>query len=336
VPFLIFAPRRLRHFSCGTLVLLQVLIMLTGNYCFFNLLTIALCLLLLDDAALRALLPARLRRPAAPPLAAPPAPMATGQVAASERGHSCPPAGEARAGGQEFPRSNATEPAPRGQLRPRKPLRWPPQVTVPLACVSVALGLMHLGSLSRHFLPWPRPFLATYIWLTPFRTFNSYGLFAVMTTSRHEIIIEGSHNGTDWLPYEFKYKPGDVKRRPRFVEPHQPRLDWQMWFAALGDYRSNPWLVNFCVRLLQGSPSVLALLERNPFPNAPPHYIRAVVYEYHFTDVATRRKTGAWWRCVKIGDYLPSMSLREEPAHLGDDQAGTARPFDKPARQGDL
>jgi lipase maturation factor 1 len=336
VPFLIFAPRRLRHFACGALLLLQVLIMLTGNYCFFNLLTIAFCLLLLDDAALRGLLPARLRRPAVPPLAAPLAPMATDQVAALGRGHSRPPAGEAQTGGQECPRSNATEPAPRGQFRRRKPLRWPPQVTVPLACVSVAIGLMHLGSLSRHFLPWPRPFLAAYIWLTPFRTFNSYGLFAVMTTNRHEIIIEGSNNGTEWLPYEFKSKPGDVNSRPRFVEPHQPRLDWQMWFAALGDYRSNPWLVNFCVRLLQGSPSVLGLLERNPFPNTPPHYIRAVVYDYHFTDFATRRKTGAWWRRVKIGDYLPSMSLREKPPHLGDDVASMASPFDKPARQAHL
>jgi hypothetical protein len=117
-----------------------------------------------------------------------------------------------------------------------------------------------------------------------------------MTTSRPEIIVEGSNDGVTWFEYEFKYKPGDVKRRPKFVAPHQPRLDWQMWFAALSDYRHNPWFVNFCVRLLQGSPEVLALLERNPFPNAPPRYIRAVVYEYHFTDFATRGKTGAWWR----------------------------------------
>ena len=98
-----------------------------------------------------------------------------------------------------------------------------------------------------------------------------------------------------WRPYEFKYKPGDVKRRPMFVEPHQPRLDWQMWFAALGGYQQNPWLVNFCVRLLEGSRPVLALLEPSPFPHSPPRYIRAVVYEYYFTDFATRRQTGAWW-----------------------------------------
>jgi len=86
-------------------------------------------------------------------------------------------------------------------------------------------------------------------------------------------------------------------------------LDWQMWFAALGTYRQNPWLANLCVRLLQGSPPVLALLERNPFPDAPPHYIRAVVYDYHFTDFATRHKTGAWWRRQEQGAYLPALSL---------------------------
>ena len=85
-----------------------------------------------------------------------------------------------------------------------------------------------------------------------------------------------------------------------------------MWFAALGSYRQNPWLVNFCVRLLEGSRPVLALLERNPFPHAPPRYIRAVVYDYHFTDFATRRKTGAWWRRQEKGLYLPPLSLRQE------------------------
>jgi hypothetical protein len=161
-------------------------------------------------------------------------------------------------------------------------------------------------------IPWPKPIINAYEWLSPFRTFSSYGLFAVMTTARPEIIIEGSNDGTTWFEYEFKYKPGHVQRRPKFVAPHQPRLDWQMWFAALGNYQQNPWLVNFCVRLLQGSPEVLALLERNPFPNAPPRYIRAVAYDYHFTNFATRRKTGAWWRRERTGEYLPAISLREE------------------------
>ena len=159
--------------------------------------------------------------------------------------------------------------------------------------------------------PWPKPVVAASGWLASFRSFNSYGLFAVMTTSRPEIIVEGSNDGITWLEYEFKYKAGDLKQRPKFVEPHQPRLDWQMWFAALSDYRHNPWFVNFCSRLLEGSPQVLGLLERNPFPNAPPRYVRAVVYDYHFTDFSTRRRTGAWWRRERKGEYVPVMSLRE-------------------------
>lgn len=185
------------------------------------------------------------------------------------------------------------------------------QVTVPFAAIAVVTSLMQFAIMFRAPVLWPRPLLAVYGWLEPFRTFNHYGLFAVMTTSRLEIIIEGSDDGLIWRAYEFKYKPGDVRHRPRFVEPHQPRLDWQMWFAALGTYRHNPWLVNFCVRLLRGSPPVLSLLERNPFPNAPPHYVRAVVYDYHFTDFATRGKTDAWWRRQEKGAYLPALSLED-------------------------
>jgi hypothetical protein len=147
----------------------------------------------------------------------------------------------------------------------------------------------------------------------PLRSVNSYGLFAVMTTTRPEIIVEGSNDRQTWLAYEFKHKPGDAQRRPGFVAPHQPRLDWQMWFAALGTYRENPWFINFCVRLLQGSPEVLALLERNPFPNRPPRYVRATVYEYRFTSAAERRATGAWWRREFKGEYCPVLSLRGGP-----------------------
>jgi hypothetical protein len=244
------------------LVVFQALIFLTGNYCFFNLLTIALCLLLLDDAALRTFLPA---------------------TASSLVPHPSP-------------------------LAPRK---WPVQFTVPLAAIAVVTSLPQFSVMFRVPIPWPRPLRAVYGWLEPFRSFNSYGLFAVMTTTRPEIIIEGSEDGVTWRAYEFKYKPGDMKRHPRFVAPHQPRLDWQMWFAALGHYRYNPWLVSFCVRLLQGSPPVLALLERNPFPNAPPRYIRAVAYDYRFTDFATLHKTGAWWSRQEKGEYLPAFSLAD-------------------------
>lgn len=125
-----------------------------------------------------------------------------------------------------------------------------------------------------------------------------------------QVIVEGSNDGQTWLAYEFNDKPGDLKWRPRFIAPHQPRLDWQMWFAALGTYRENPWFINFCVRLLQSSPEVLALLKHNPFPNAPPKHIRAVVYQYHFTDSQTRRREGTWWRREFRGNYCPVLTLR--------------------------
>lgn len=265
IPFLIFAPRRLRFFAGFAFVALQVMILLTGNYCFFNLLTIALCVSLLDDAALARFVPKQWR----------------------------------------------TTPGTDNQALSFKRSRWPLIITVPLACGVVVFSLMQFSGMFRVPLPWPRPLAALYAWSSPFRSFNSYGLFAVMTTSRPEIVVEGSNDGVTWLEYEFKYKAGDVKRRPRFVEPHQPRLDWQMWFAALGDYRQNPWFLSFCLRLLQGSPEVLGLIQHNPFPNEPPRFLRAVVYEYHFTDLATRRKTGAWWRRELKGDYIPVITIRQ-------------------------
>jgi predicted DCC family thiol-disulfide oxidoreductase YuxK len=289
VPLLIFAPRRPRQFACLVLVVFQGLIFLTGNYCFFNLLTVALCLLLLDDAALKPLVRAFVRKFLSPGPA---------QVAGAPWNAFLP-----RHERRFFSSSIAPRPSPLN-LR-----TWPVQFTVPLAAIAVVTALLQFSGMFRVPVPWPRPVLAVYGWLEPFRSFNSYGLFAVMTTSRTEIIIEGSDDGVTWRAYEFKYKPGDVKRRPGFVEPHQPRLDWQMWFAALGTFRQNPWLVNCCLRLLQGSPPVLALLERNPFPTAPPRYIRAVAYDYRFTDFATRRKTGAWWRRERKGEYLPAFSL---------------------------
>jgi len=132
----------------------------------------------------------------------------------------------------------------------------------------------------------------------------------VMTTTRPEIIVEGSNDGQNWMPYEFRYKPGDVKRAPPWVAPYQPRLDWQMWFAALGNASENPWFYNFVARLLQGSQSVLGLLAHNPFPGSPPHYLRAVVYDYRFSNFAERRATGAWWVREEKATYLPPISLR--------------------------
>jgi hypothetical protein len=189
--------------------------------------------------------------------------------------------------------------------------RWPRAITVPLAIVILAVSSFQMISMFGVRSNLLMPAAALDGWLQPLRTINGYGLFAVMTTERREIIVEGSNDGANWQPYEFKYKPGDVNHKPGFVEPFQPRLDWQMWFAALGNFQQNPWFGNFCERLLQGSPEVLALLKKNPFPGSPPRYIRAGFYGYRFTNAAARRATGAWWRREFIGEYLPPVSLHE-------------------------
>ena len=121
-----------------------------------------------------------------------------------------------------------------------------------------------------------------------------------MTTNREEIEVQGSDDGVAWKAYEFPYKPGNVYRQPPIVAPYQPRLDWQMWFAALGSYRENQWFMNFMVRLLQGEPSVTHLLNYNPFPKTPPKYVRAVTYSYTFTHYGDR----SWWNRVETGSYL--------------------------------
>jgi hypothetical protein len=141
--------------------------------------------------------------------------------------------------------------------------------------------------------------------VSPFHVVNSYGLFAVMTTTRPEIIIEGTSDGVTWKPYEFPYKPGDTGRHPPFVAPHQPRLDWQMWFAALGGAQNNRWFSRLMVRLLEGRPDVLALIASNPFPDHPPKAVRATLYEYRFT----KPGESGWWTRERLGPYFPEVSL---------------------------
>jgi hypothetical protein len=259
VPFLIFAPRRIRFFAAGAIIVLQVLILLTGNYAFFNVLTMSFCLFLVDDAFFRRVLAKFVTRP-----------VFSATTYESSR-------------------------------------VWARAVCGTVAALALFVGCFQIA---RTFgVRWSVAD-AVIRSVSPFQIINSYGLFAVMTTTRPEIVIEGSNDGVNWLPYEFQYKPGEVNRRPAWVAPHQPRLDWQMWFAALGDYQSDPWIVRFMARLLQGSPEVLRLLGRNPFADGPPRYVRAQLYQYSFTTPAEKRSTGAWWKRELKGVYVPAVSLR--------------------------
>jgi lipase maturation factor 1 len=166
-----------------------------------------------------------------------------------------------------------------------------------------------LPSLSGRLAP-PAEFHALASIVAPFRSLNNYGLFAVMTNPRPELIFEGSDDRMAWHAYEFPHKPGALTRRPTWVAPHQPRLDWQLWFAALGAPSQNPWVIALCEHLLRGSPEVLALFVHNPFPQKPPRFIRVVRYEYHFTDPNARAATGQWWRRTPMDFYVPAVSLK--------------------------
>jgi hypothetical protein len=263
VPFLIIGPGPMRYTAAISFIALMLLIQVTGNYCFFNLLGIALSLLLLDDSVF---LPAY---------------------------------------GWLFP----------GRTTPEVSSACPIGLEIAAgvaAGIIIALSARPMFRLFRLEFQWPGPLEGLVEFFESFRLVNSYGLFSVMTTERPEIIIEGSQDGNEWQPYEFKWKPGDVKRRPQFVAPHQPRLDWQMWFAALGSYQNHPWLGRFLRRLLEGRPAVLSLLKRNPFEGSKPRYVRAVIYDYRFTSQQERTKNGSWWKREWRGFYSPTIELVEK------------------------
>jgi hypothetical protein len=144
----------------------------------------------------------------------------------------------------------------------------------------------------------------------PLNLVNTYGAFGSVGTERLEIVFEGTGDplvtgDTKWKEYEFKAKPGDPNRRPPFVAPYQPRIDWQIWFAAMSSPAEYPWTLHFVWRLLHNDPGTLSLLANNPFPNEPPHYIRARLYRYRFAPPGDP----AWWKRELIGEWLPAFSV---------------------------
>ena len=267
VPFFIFAGRRARLSAFWIFTGFQLIIAATGNYTFFNYLTIALGLSLLDDRFLRS------------------------WVSASR---------SKQAAGQAKELSDALQtPSVRGWgVR----VRW---LFVTAAVGSIAL-LSGVNFAARFYGYSALPAVARRALdrIEPFRLTGNYGLFAVMTKGRPEIVLEGSNDGKRWREYGFRYKIGDVTRRPGFVAPHQPRLDWQMWFAALSNFRRQRWFGRFVERVGEGSPPVLALLGRVPFPDAPPRYLRALLYDYRLT-TAAHHPGGAWWTRSVRGLYYP-------------------------------
>jgi hypothetical protein len=195
-------------------------------------------------------------------------------------------------------------------------LRWPQMQAPPLAIhfVNVALAIL-VVALS---VPVVINMLsARQIMNTSFNSLHlvgTYGAFGSITRPRYEVIVEGTPDAvitpaTHWREYEFKGKPGQLSYRPPQIAPYHLRLDWLMWFAAMSSYQEYPWFVNFIAKLLQNDRAVLSLLRSNPFPDKPPHYIRALLYEYHFTTPAQRQQTRNWWTRKLTGSYFPAVSM---------------------------
>jgi hypothetical protein len=239
LPFALFLPRRIRHVAALSMVGLQILIALTGNYAFFNLLSAALCFLALDD-------------------------------------------GFFGVKGAEATIS-----------------RWRAWATAAAAVFLIAVGAGRIPSLGLPKGP---------EWVSSWRLVNGYGLFSIMTRERREIVIEvKGATGQDWKEWPFRYKPGDIWRAPEFVAPHQPRLDWQMWFAVFGTYDRSPWLAELVRSIKEGRPSVLQLLGPSPLGGEPVTAVRTRVRRYRFTDFEERSQSGRWWEYQDLGEYGPTQ-----------------------------
>lgn len=267
-PLVLFAPRRLRHAACAIIVGLMAVIGATGNYNFFNLLTVVLCVAVVDDAMLR----------------------------------------------RFTPKGTFDRWMMHGTIR-TGPVQTARMVVVGAFTLAVVAYTTIDGvQRSAGNLKIPEWVARTGSKMDrirsvigSFRSINSYGLFRNMTQIRPEIVIEGSADGRTWKEYEFRWKPGDVSRIPRFAQPHQPRLDWQMWFAALSRYERQYWFQRLLQELLEGNPVVLDLLGSNPFPEVPPRYVRAQLYRYEFSD-RTGLPPGAWWKRTYVRPYSPTLS----------------------------
>jgi predicted DCC family thiol-disulfide oxidoreductase YuxK len=255
LPFLIFSPRQLRFFAAFGILLLQSCILITGNYNWFNLQTMLLCLPLFDDSAIQRVLP------------------------------------------RSFARLGTKHGEDKTPKRPMAILVVSALALLTVFCSVVEMDARFGGS---------PPAVAQAIdhFVEPLHITSPYGLFAVMTTERDEIIIEGSYDGVEWREYEFRYNPGNIAREPRWNVPHQPRLDWQMWFAALQDPRRLLWFSRFIQRLRRNEPAVMALLEKNPFPGKPPVYVRALLYDYSYAN-CNEKAEGVWWKRKLLGLYFP-------------------------------
>jgi len=271
--FLLPRPWRI---ACSLIVTAwQIPVILTANYTFLNYLVLLLGVLLLDDRFLLRWLPPWVLRPIDESLLV-------------------------EAPGRE---STATDVAPSKAVKHLQAIK--------LAIASVILSwIFYATTLQMLWIPFGRLPLPTspVIALEPFRIANRYGLFAVMTRGRYEIEFQGSNDGQTWTAYPFRYKPQDPARAPGIYAPYQPRFEWNLWFASLGGWRDNMFVVSAEERLLAGNQDVLSLFAGNPFAESAPKFVRAVIRQYWFTSLEEKRRTGMWWRREELGLYAPTLT----------------------------
>ena len=292
IVWMLFLPRRFRIICFCIVTPFEAGIILTANYTFLNYLVLSLGILLVDDKFLEAILPARLREFIA---------------------------------GRDVRAWTVKVPA---KLRSAFS-------AVKMSIAGLALGMVFYVTatiLIQMFIPGiPFP-EGPMRWLDPFRIANRYGLFANMTHERYEIEFQGTRDGKTWIPYPFRYKPQDLIAAPGIYAPYQPRFEWNLWFASLDSWRRSPFVVATEEQILKNSPDVLALFASDPFKGEPPRAVRAVIYQYWFTDMATKRTQGTWWRRDLLGRYCPAL-IRTSDGEIAEDDSEDLSPIARPSQE---
>jgi len=272
-------PRRWRIACFWIVTLWQAGVILTANYAFLNYLVLVLGFLLLDDHYLARFVPQRWRS-------------------------SFQQQAESAALNESLPEEEA-ESSPPSPHRLSSLSFW----IQPVVAGFFLIWIGYATTTQLVQMLWTRAQLPSgpVTLLEPFRVANAYGLFAVMTPHRYEIEFQGSDDGQTWIPYLFQYKPQDVHERPRIYAPYQPRFDWNLWFASLGPWQQSPIVPLTEERLLENDSAVLALFRGNPFPQHPPRYVRAVLWQYWFSTPEQKHDSALWWRRQLLGTFAPTL-----------------------------
>jgi lipase maturation factor 1 len=275
----LFLPRRWRILCFCVVTPWEIAVILTANYTFLNYLVLALGVLLVDDKFVLGLIPEKWRE----------------RVNLFKQDQT---ATDLPLEAQNDSIRRFSLDAMRRYLRPLKLAVSAVMLTWIFYATTAELIWM-FGS-----VPLPTSPVSA---LEPFRIANRYGLFAVMTRGRYEIEFQGSEDGQNWIAYPFRYKPQELNQPPGIYAPYQPRFDWNLWFASLGAWRDYPIVPNTEVQLLLNEKDVLQLFAANPFAGQPPRQVRALLWQYWFTSMEEKRKTGMWWRRKLLGLYAPTL-----------------------------